>query len=127
MITRRNYFSIILMMAVLCGIFMFTMFVQESGSSYDINRFVVEELPSGVDQWRATGGEELVLLFGGQDETLRSTVEQWCTYSKRCFLQKETLAEFVPENDGIPARQLRRTSDFQCFVGLIPFEGTFVA
>ena len=60
MITRRNYFSIILMMAVLCGIFMFTMFVQESGSSYDINRFVVEELPTGADRWHATGGEELV-------------------------------------------------------------------
>lgn len=102
MITRRNYFSIMLMMAVLCGIFMFTMFVQESGSSYDINRFVVEELPTGADRWHATGGEELVLLLGGQDEALCSTVKQWCTYSKRYFLQKETLADFSPENDGIP-------------------------
>ena len=40
MVSRRKFLGIILMMVVLCGIFMFAMFVQERGSAYDINRFV---------------------------------------------------------------------------------------
>ena len=102
MVSRRNFFSIIIMMAVLCGIFMFAMFVQENGSTYDVNRFVVKDLPSGENRWEATGEEEMVLLFGGQDAPLCNVVEQWCTYTKRFFLQKDRLTEYSPEKDGLP-------------------------
>jgi len=102
MVTRRNFITIILMMAVLCGIFMFAMFVQENGSSYDVNRFVVKELPSGENRWQASGEEELVLLLGSQDEALATMTKQWCTYTKRLFLQKESIAAFSQEKDGTP-------------------------
>ena len=102
MVTRRNFITIILMMAVLCGIFMFAMFVQENGSSYDVNRFVVKELPSGENRWQASGEEELVLLLGSQNEALATMTKQWCTYTKRLFLQKESIAAFSQEKDGTP-------------------------
>lgn len=102
MVSRRNFFSILLMMAVLCGIFMFAMFVQERGSAYDINRFVAEELPSGSDCWQPSGEEQKILLFGAQNDALQNVVAQWCTYTKRQFVQKDCLSDYSETVDGIP-------------------------
>ncbi len=102
MVSRRKYLSILLMMAVLCGIFMFALFVQESGSSYDINRFTVEELPSGKDRWRPSGDEKTILFFGAEDSAMENVIEQWCNYTKRGLLQKEALSDYSVVTDGIP-------------------------
>ena len=101
MISRRNYLSMIIMIAVLCGIFLFVMIVQ-NGNAYDINEFVVKELPSGQDCWQASGDEELVLFFGSRDTALESTMKQWCDYTKRGFLRKEQISEYDRETDGLP-------------------------
>ena len=104
MISRRNYFRIVLLMAVLCAIFIFTMFAREKGTIYDVNMFVVDEdkLPSGENRWQASGDEEVVLFFGGQNGILKNTIEQWCTYTKRGFLLREQIADYSVEADGIP-------------------------
>lgn len=101
MISRRNYLSMIMMIAILCGIFLFVMIVQ-NGNAYDINEFVVDELPSGQDRWQASGDEELVLFFGSQNTALESTMKQWCEYTKRSFLGKEQFSEYDRETDGLP-------------------------
>ncbi len=102
MVSRRKFLSILLMMAVLCGIFMFAMFVQESGSTYDVNRFAVEELPSGQNRWRPSGDENIILYFGAEDSAMKNVVEQWCTYTRRVLLQKEKWSEYLVEKDGLP-------------------------
>ena len=105
MISRRNYFRILILIFVLGAIFIFTMYAREKGSIYDVNMFVVEEdlLPSGENRWVVSGEEEKVLFFGGQNKAMQNTIEQWCTYTKREFIQKDTLQDYSVEQDGIPA------------------------
>ncbi len=105
MISRRNYFRIIILIFVLCAIFIFTMFAREKGSIYDVNMFVVEEelLPSGENRWASSGEEETVLFFGGQNKAMENTIEQWCTYTKRGLVRKDALEDYSVEQDGIPA------------------------
>lgn len=104
MISRSNYFRMVILMAVLCAIFFFTMYAREKGTVYDINMFVVEEekLPSGKDRWQPTGEEEVVLFFGGKNEALENTVKQWCTYTRRNLLIKGQIGEYSAKEDGVP-------------------------
>lgn len=83
MISRRKYFGIVLMMGLLFIIFLFSVIVNEEGSFYDINEYVIENRPSGAERWKAYEEEETVLLFGGQREELKNVVTQWCCYTKR--------------------------------------------
>lgn len=100
MVSRRNFLSIMLMMAVLCGIFMFAMFVQERGSAYDINRFVTEERLSGQDRWKPSGDENSILLLSENNTALETVVQQWCTYTKRLLVQKSSIADYEDSPDG---------------------------
>ena len=93
MVSRRNYFSIILMMAVLFFIVMFSVIIKSNGNFYDTNEYIKEELPSGANQWISSGTGELVLFLGGQDEALKNIIKQWCTYTKRDLLELEQLEE----------------------------------
>lgn len=104
MISRSNYFRMVILMAVLCAIFFFTMYAREKGTIYDVNMFVVDEdeLPSGENRWRATGEEEVVLFFGNPDTALANTMEQWCTYTRRAFFVKEQIEDYSVKEDGIP-------------------------
>lgn len=104
MISRSNYFRMVILMAVLCAIFFFTMYAREKGTIYDVNMFVVEEdkLPSGEDRWQATGEEEVVWFFGNPDTAVANTMKQWCTYTRRIFQVMEKLEEYSAKEDDIP-------------------------
>lgn len=105
MISRRNYFGIIMMMALLFGIIMFSVIINKNSSSYDINEFVVEEpvLPSGRERWATAEGDELVIFFGGEQDFLESIVEQWCLYTKRALLVFGQLEDYHAEDYALPA------------------------
>lgn len=108
MVSRRNFFSIIIMMTVLFFMFQFTQVVKESGNRYDVNEFVVEEgkLPSGANKWQPMSEEEstnvslssndYVLYFGDKKNELGKVISQWCKYTKRELLQKDALGDYVP-------------------------------
>ncbi len=91
MVSRRNYVSIMLMMAVLFFMFQFTQVVKDSGNRYDENEYAVspEDMPSGVKNWQpsqeeiATQKDGYVLFLGDAENTLGNIVAQWCTYTKR--------------------------------------------
>ncbi len=106
MVSRRNYFSIMLMMAVLFFMFQFTQVVKDSGNRYDENEYAVpqEEMPSGMNKWQPsqeavdTHGNGYVLFFGDAEDALGNIVSQWCTYTKR-DLVTEKLSEYrKPQN-----------------------------
>lgn len=100
MISRRKYFGIILMMALLFVIFLFSVIVNEEGSNYDINEYVLENRPSGADRWSASGEEELVLFFGGQNKEMENVVTQWCLYTKRDLVCLGQLTEYETRPGG---------------------------
>ncbi len=91
MVSRRNYFSIIVMMAVLFFMFQFSQMIKDSGNRYDVNAFAVaeEEIPSGESKWEASGEAVAlkdggyVLFLGQKDSELGAIVAQWCSYTKR--------------------------------------------
>jgi len=101
MVSRRNYFSIIVMMAVLFFMFQFSQIIKDSGNRYDVNAYAVpeEDLPSGTNKWKtetnAVFFEEdgYVLLIGEKNNALGAVVTQWCNYTKQ-VLEVTTINEY---------------------------------
>lgn len=87
-------------MALLFVIFLFSVIVNEEGSNYDINEYALEERPSGADRWSASGEEERVFFFGGQNKEMENVVTQWCLYTKRELVCMEQLTEYEAMLDG---------------------------
>jgi len=104
MISRRNYFSIVMMMALLFGIIMFSVIVNKNSSSYDINEFVVEDymLPTGRERFVASEGDGLVIFFGGQQDSLENIITQWCLYTKRALLVFEQIEDYFADEYAFP-------------------------
>ncbi len=112
MVSRRKYFSIFIMMAVLLFMFQFSQIIKESGNNYDVNEYAVEDLLSGVAKWNSYSiqGNSIstdsfqwekeqtgnVLFWGTTGTVLEDVVKQWCTYGKR---RLQTWEQFVLEED----------------------------
>lgn len=94
MISFRKYLGIIIMMTVLFVIFVFSVIVNEQGSFYDINEYVMEERPSGVNRWTADEAAEQVVLIGNGNQELNKVLEQWCLYTKRSLVVLEQLGDY---------------------------------
>ncbi|MCM1100011.1 MAG: DUF2194 domain-containing protein [Clostridium sp.] len=90
MVSRRNFFSIMMMMAVLIFMFQFSQVIKENASNYDINEYAASEPLSGGERWQgkdvgelAVFGEESVLFLGDADSDTGRMVAEWCNYTKR--------------------------------------------
>ena len=89
MVSRRNYFSIIIMMAVLFFMFQFSQIIKENGNKYNENAFAIEEgtLSSGEEQWKPSEvdaenyNDTYVLFFGDETSELGNVIAQWCNYT----------------------------------------------
>ncbi len=107
MISRRNYFSILLMMLVVFTMFLFSQIVIDKGSQFDINAYAVSdgEVLSGENSWQASVGignminvtdeNGYVLFFSPETTELDNIVLQWCDYTKRNLVKATTLEDFV--------------------------------
>lgn len=108
MVSRRNFFTIFIMMAVLFVMFQFSQVIKDGANRYDINEFVQEEIPSGADVWKPSDNTELIednryiVYFGDKESKLSDIVEQWCTYTKRELIQIEELAGFTLDSKDNP-------------------------
>jgi len=95
MVSRRKFFSIFIMMAVLFFMFQFSQVYKESGNRYNVNNHVSDRQPSAVDfeaDGSGTGGSNdsiyqksngNIVLVGNADNETGETVSQWCSYTKR--------------------------------------------
>ncbi len=90
MVSRRNFLSIIMMMAALLFMFQFSQIIKENASNYDVNEYAVKEpLPREqlAKEERPGGdggfGREDVVFLGDEESDLGRTVSQWCVYAKR--------------------------------------------
>lgn len=101
MVSRRNFITILIMMAVLFVMFQFSQVIKDGANRYDINEFVQEELPAGSGEWKPSDNtavvedNRFVLFFGNEQSKLFDVVKQWCTYTKRELVQEDTLAGFA--------------------------------
>ncbi len=53
MVSRRNFFSIIVMMVVLLFMFQFSQIIKENDSDYDVNAYALEEIVPNAPKWQA--------------------------------------------------------------------------
>lgn len=92
MISRRNFFSMCIMMAVLLFMFQFSQVFKAWGNNYDVNEYVEKFPQSGQYRWQSvnyelSGGdlpdEDYILFLGDEDTPVWEIVSQWCTYTKR--------------------------------------------
>lgn len=103
MISRRNYISICIMMAVLLFMFQFLQIFKETGNQYDTNEYLeAEELLTGNESWQPeiTNPEDIyeseesyVLFVGDPDGGIGSIVSQWSIYTKRNLVSVEEIWE----------------------------------
>ena len=110
MISRRNFFTIFLMMMILLFMFQFSMVIQENGNEYDTNEYFREKLATATDAWVLKKGNsetdysdgEYTLFIGEQDCAVQSTVEQWCLYTKNNLVLKTSFASLTILNGHLP-------------------------
>lgn len=112
MISFRKYLSILMVMAVLLFMFMFSQVTKELISDYATNRFAEIEADSGSNRWRPLSNEEgvsdpledgqYILFLGSLDGGIGRIVSQWCLYTKRELIACERLEDVQPEKQGRP-------------------------
>lgn len=114
MISRRNYFTITIVMFIVFFLFQFSNVALESWNHYEENSFIVDtsELPNKSDAYSVDGGaedggfvndaRELVVYIGEQESDLGETVSLWAAYTKRSMACYPSLEEYesVKEKDG---------------------------
>ena len=93
MVSRRNYFSICIMMVVLLFMLQFSQVIKENGNNYHLNEYMEMEIPSGAGRWKAREpavGEfpepeepGYVVFVGNPKESPGRVILEWCGYTKR--------------------------------------------
>lgn len=92
MISKRNYFSISILMFVVLFMFQFTYAARDALNDYQTNRFAIEagELPSGSEAFNPEVGSvgtqsqrDYVLCIGDRESPVGRTAYAWAQYSKQ--------------------------------------------
>lgn len=108
MVSFRNLFSICIMMAVLFFMFQFFQLFKESGNAYDINEYIGEAVPSGTEQWDASGkaATPMILFLGEGQGEMANVISQWCLYTKRNLTVVESLEQMQEFAQANPVEML---------------------
>ena len=106
MISRRNYFTITIVMFIVFFLFQFSNVALESWNHYEENSYVVDtsELPNSSDAYNlerdrdedgfVNDSRELVVYVGAEEEATKETVSLWVTYTKRNMAVYSSLEEY---------------------------------
>lgn len=108
-ISRRKFWVIFLMMAVLLFMFQFSQVIKERGNEYDTNSYATGDLPDGTDKWtvkqvsnETVTQEDYVLFVGNEGTDLHDIVMQWCTYTKRNLMSVSDFSGIALPKDKKP-------------------------
>ena len=82
MLSKRDFFSIFLMMLTLFFIFQFSQVVKELGNEYDVNGHVTEVALEASDV-PVTDSSRCVWYIGDINSGVGDAVSQWCTYTRQ--------------------------------------------
>ena len=110
MVSRRNFISIFITMAVMFFMFQFYQIARESQSGYGVNIHISEESLSGSDRWQpaedwereATKTTDFVVLYTQSGSSIETVVSQWCGYTKRALLVYDEIGEYVISEERLP-------------------------
>lgn len=111
MISKRNFFSISIMMFILFFLVQFFMVMRDTQNEYDVNENFEARQNDGKSEWEQTDVDletliekeaSYVLFIGDGTGEIGTQVSRWCTYTKRNFICYGTLAEFSEDVDWLP-------------------------
>lgn len=95
MVSRRKYFGICIMMAVLLLLFQSFEVFKEYGNPYDVNEYAEAEVPAAAEGRQLSRADicdpglksgEFVLLLSEEESSVAEVVTQWCVYTKRTLV-----------------------------------------
>lgn len=111
MISKRNYFSIVIMMGVLLFLFQFSVALKDYHNDYDTNDRYHEKVVESHKAWSQqevtltslTKEDGDTLLFVGNEENaMGQSIERWCTYAKWNMISCEDLDELPQSMECLP-------------------------
>ena len=120
MVSKRNFFSIGIMMAVLLFLFQFSMVMRDGENVYDINTYMQARYADSDQAWKAekvdlktltADGEEYIVYIGEKSSEMNTAVSRWCTYTKRNLLEYNTVAEFPESTEILPKMIVLESED----------------
>lgn len=112
MVSRRNFFSICIMMVVILMLFQFSVLIRQFGIDSNVNTHLPEVGLSRKDSWsldRATDENgnfiadavETIVYIGDSKKAVVDVISQWCEYTKRRLVQYASLEEYEEAEEDI--------------------------
>lgn len=111
MVSRRNFFSIAIMMFVLLFLFQFSMVIRDSQNTYDTNSNLTARAADGEKAWKGQQidlasltetDRKYVLFVGDASGEMAKAVRRWSTYAKWNFAKCSSLDEVQEESGLLP-------------------------
>ena len=111
MVSKRNFFSIVIMMLVLLFLFQFSMVLRDRQNTYDVNSNYTVKQKDGENVWKnkqidpATVDKtdrSYVLFVGDASSKMATTVGRWAVYSKWDMAQCRNLEEYQENDQTLP-------------------------
>ena len=96
MLSKRDFFSIFLMMATLFFIFQFSLVMKAEGNNFDVNEHITEVNLTASDV-PVVDADQCVWFVGDIEGGVGDAVRQWCTYTR----QKLKVFDTIPEPDRV--------------------------
>lgn len=111
MVSKRNFFSIAIMMFVLLFLFQFSMVLRDRQNTYDVNSNLTARTADGKNAWekqkidltaKIETDRNYVLFVGDASGAMAQSVERWCDYAKWDFAQCNSMDEFTQKLEKLP-------------------------
>ncbi len=111
MVSKRNFFSIVIMMFVLLFLFQFSMVVRDRQNTYDINSSLTVRSSDGKNAWQkeqidltslAETDRKCVLFVGDASGEMARAADRWCTYAKWNLATCSSMDEVQEESETLP-------------------------
>ncbi len=105
MVSRRNYITVMLLMAIIFFLFFFMGSAKDQWNDYQNNVHIAEngELLTSDSVWNGKADGNRVIYLGDLDADAEGdTVRQWCTYSKRIVEDYQSLADWTGIHEETP-------------------------
>lgn len=111
MVSKRNFFSIVIMMFVLLFLFQFSMVVRDRQNTYDINSNLTARSADGKNAWQkeqidstslTETDRKYVLFVGDTSGEMARATDRWCTYAKWNLAMRSSMDEVQEGSETLP-------------------------
>ena len=120
MISKRNFFSITIMMFILFCLFQFSMIMRDGENAYDENSNLVARQEDGKNAWQQESDtatvlkseRNYILFIGNKDQEMETAANRWCTYTKRNFCSYPSLDQYPKSTSKLPEAILLESEEY---------------